>query len=152
MALTATATPRVSADIVAQLSMRSAAVFTSSFNRPNLHYEVLKKDKQVVKAMAQRIAQQHAVRTLGVESGIIYCLSRADCEKVAAELEVRSRTFRLALQRRLHMCQHDYERSVASICQTFAQALPASRAPLQADPAWQPCVVCCSDDTKARQL
>jgi bloom syndrome protein len=90
MALTATATPRVSADIVRQLGMAREVVFTSSFNRPNLSYHVLKKDKAVVDAMAERLVAKQYDEFNALQPGIVYCLSRADCEKVAAELDVRS--------------------------------------------------------------
>jgi superfamily II DNA helicase RecQ len=89
MALTATATPRVAADITAQLQMRRSVVFTASFNRSNLTYAVLKKSKNVIEAMAARIAERHVDQHGGVGAGIVYCLSRADTEKVADELEAR---------------------------------------------------------------
>ena len=89
MALTATATPRVSDDIVKQLGMRNPVGFTSSFNRPNLKYTVLKKGKKVIEAMADRIVADHYDQFTKLEPGIVYCLSRNDCEKVASELEVR---------------------------------------------------------------
>lgn len=93
MALTATATPRVSDDIVKQLGMRNAVVFTSSFNRPNLYYSVLKKGKKVVEEMAQRIVKMQYDPFTFLQPGIVYCLSRNDCEKVARELEVRICSF-----------------------------------------------------------
>ena len=89
MALTATATPRVSDDIVKQLGMRNPVGFTSSFNRPNLKYTVLKKGKKVIEAIADRIVAHHYDQFTKLEPGIVYCLSRNDCEKVASELEVR---------------------------------------------------------------
>lgn len=90
MALTATATPRVSEDIVAQLRMRDAVVFTSSFNRPNLTYYVHKKGAHVIEAMAERLVEKHFDQNIFIMPGIVYCLSRADCEKVAEELQARS--------------------------------------------------------------
>lgn len=89
MALTATATPRVSKDILDQLCMRNPVIFSASFNRPNLRYHVLKKSKDIVSSMAERLMQQHSDAYSLVQPGIIYCLSRADCEKVAEELDVR---------------------------------------------------------------
>lgn len=89
MALTATATPRVSEDIMKQLRLRNPVVFSASFNRPNLRYHVLKKGKNVISDMAQRLLERHYDGFNFVQPGIIYCLSRADCERVAEELEVR---------------------------------------------------------------
>lgn len=88
MALTATATPRVSEDIMKQLCMRNPAKFSASFNRPNLRYHVLKKGRAVIGDMAERLVQRHYDGYNFVQPGIVYCLSRADCEKVAEELEV----------------------------------------------------------------
>jgi bloom syndrome protein len=88
MALTATATLRVSNDIIQQLDMRSPVTFTSSFNRRNLTYHVLKKGRKVVEDMAERIMKKHYDPYTLVRPGIVYCLSRADCERVAEELEV----------------------------------------------------------------
>lgn len=82
MALTATATDRVRGDIVAQLALKDPAVFTSSFNRPNLTYRVLVKDRplhQIVDFLSRREG----------ESGIIYCASRAATERVAEALCAR---------------------------------------------------------------
>lgn len=89
MALTATATPRVSQDIMKQLQMKSPVMFSASFNRPNLQYHVLQKKKSVIEDMAERIIEKHSDRFNHVEAGIVYCLSRNDCEKVADELQVR---------------------------------------------------------------
>jgi ATP-dependent DNA helicase RecQ len=82
MALTATATDRVRADIVKQLKLRDPATFVASFNRPNLSYRVIPKDqpaKQII----------NFVRTREHESGIIYCASRATAERVAESLAGR---------------------------------------------------------------
>eukprot|EP00892_Ulva_mutabilis_P008652 jgi/Ulvmu1/6159/UM028_0015.1 len=87
MALTATATPRVSKDIMQQLCMRDPVIFSASFNRPNLRYHVLKKDKNIVSNMAKRLIEQHSDAYSVVQPGIVYCLSRADCEKVAEDLD-----------------------------------------------------------------
>ena len=89
MALTATATPRVSQDIMKQLKMKDPVMFSASFNRPNLIYHVIPKNtKSVIEDMAERILEEHYDRFNFVASGIVYCLSRKDCEKVAEELQV----------------------------------------------------------------
>ena len=79
IALTATATERVRADIVSQLNLYKPQIFISSFNRANLSYEVLpKKDSfNTILALLQEYPN---------ESVIIYCFSRGDTEKVAAKL------------------------------------------------------------------
>jgi ATP-dependent DNA helicase RecQ len=79
IALTATATEKVRADIVTQLNIPAPRVFTSSFNRPNLSYEVLPK-KDSFKTI---IALLHSCPD---ESVIIYCFSRKDTETIADKL------------------------------------------------------------------
>ena len=79
IALTATATPRVREDIVAQLDLRDPAVFLASFNRPNLHYLVEPK-----KDAASRIVRFISERPDA--SGIVYCQSRKRTEELAASL------------------------------------------------------------------
>jgi ATP-dependent DNA helicase RecQ len=82
MALTATATERVRADIIQHLRLREPSVFVASFNRPNLTYRVIPKDqplKQIIDFVRKR---EH-------ESGIIYCASRAAAERVAESLAGR---------------------------------------------------------------
>ena len=81
IALTATATPKVQNDIQKNLGIMDATVFKSSFNRPNLYYEVREKtdpDKEII-----RYIKQHPGK-----SGIIYCLSRKKVEEVAKLLEI----------------------------------------------------------------
>ena len=81
IALTATATPKVQADIQKNLGMKDARLFKASFNRENLFYEVRpKKDalKQIVR---------HAKTNVG-KSGIVYCLSRKKVEEIAEVLSV----------------------------------------------------------------
>lgn len=83
MALTATATQEVRADVKVQLGVsRDCATFKQSFNRSNLSYEVRKKPKSIVKDIAAEVKQAPSAD----RSGIIYCLSQRDCEKVATEL------------------------------------------------------------------
>ena len=82
IALTATATPKVQHDIQKNLGMIDAAVFKSSFNRPNLYYEVRPKTANVDKDIIKYIKQQEG------KSGIIYCLSRKKVEELAELLSV----------------------------------------------------------------
>ena len=77
IALTATATDKVRTDIKKNLGIVDAAEFKSSFNRPNLYYEVRPKTKDVDKDIIKFI-KQHAGK-----SGIIYCLSRKKVEELA---------------------------------------------------------------------
>ena len=76
IALTATATPKVQSDILKNLGIPDAAVFKSSFNRPNLYYEI--RDKVEPEKDLIRFIRQHAGK-----SGIIYCLSRKKVEEMA---------------------------------------------------------------------
>ncbi|MCQ2167074.1 MAG: DNA helicase RecQ [Bacteroidales bacterium] len=76
IALTATATPKVQSDILKNLGIPDASVFKSSFNRPNLYYEVRDKvdpEKDIIKFIRQNAGK----------SGIIYCLSRKKVEEIA---------------------------------------------------------------------
>lgn len=81
IALTATATPKVQNDILKNLGIMEAHVFKSSFNRPNLYYEVRDKidqDKDIIKYIKQHPGK----------SGIIYCLSRKKVEELAQVLVI----------------------------------------------------------------
>ena len=82
IALTATATPKVQHDIQKNLGMLDAAVFKSSFNRPNLYYEVRPKTANIDKDIIKYIKSQEG------KSGIIYCLSRKKVEELAELLQV----------------------------------------------------------------
>ena len=82
IALTATATPKVQSDIQKSLGMDDARVYKSSFNRPNLYYEVRPKNKNVDKELIKFIRQHEG------KSGIIYCLSRKKVEEIAQTLQV----------------------------------------------------------------
>ena len=79
LAFTATATPRVRTDIVAQLALRDPALHVSSFNRPNLFYQVRAKTKQTY---AELLAQAR-----GGGAGIVYCLSRRRVDELALQLQ-----------------------------------------------------------------
>ncbi len=81
IALTATATPKVQSDILKNLGIPEARVFKSSFNRPNLYYEVRDKvdaEKDIVRFIRQNPGK----------SGIIYCLSRKKVEEMASFLQI----------------------------------------------------------------
>ena len=82
VALPATATPKVQDDLLKNLGMQEAHVFKSSFNRPNLYYEVRPKTKNV-DADIIRFVKQNSKK-----SGIIYCLSRKKVEDLAQTLQV----------------------------------------------------------------
>jgi ATP-dependent DNA helicase RecQ len=78
LAFTATATSRVRSDVIAQLQLRDPAVHLSSFNRPNLFYEVRQKDAGAYGELLQ------IARAGG--SGIVYCLSRKRVEETCGQL------------------------------------------------------------------
>ena len=81
IALTATATPKVQSDILKNLGITDAKVFKSSFNRPNLYYEIRDKSdpkRDIIKYIRQRPGK----------SGIIYCLSRKKVEELAELLNI----------------------------------------------------------------
>ena len=80
IALTATATDKVRSDIKKSLGIEDAKEFKSSFNRPNLYYEVRQKSNDIDKQIIMFI-RQHAGK-----SGIVYCLSRKKVEELAAVL------------------------------------------------------------------
>ncbi|TDQ11957.1 DNA helicase RecQ [Pedobacter metabolipauper] len=81
IALTATATPKVQQDIIKNLQMSDATLFKSSFNRPNLFYEIRPK-RDVIKEIIRYIKYNTG------KSGIIYCLSRKKVEEVAETLNL----------------------------------------------------------------
>ncbi len=84
IALTATATPKVQHDIQKNLGMLDAKVFKSSFNRPNLYYEVRPKTKNVDEDIIKFIKSHEG------KSGIIYCLSRKKVEELTETLIVNN--------------------------------------------------------------
>ncbi|KAL4768787.1 hypothetical protein BDW60DRAFT_225487 [Aspergillus nidulans var. acristatus] len=88
MALTATATENVKVDVIHNLRMQGCEVFTQSFNRPNLTYEVRRKGKhaELLDSIADTIKS-----TYRNKCGIVYCLSRNTCEKVAEALRTNYR-------------------------------------------------------------
>ena len=82
IALTATATPKVQEDIMKNLGILNAKIFKSSFNRPNLYYEVRAKTKNIDHDIIRFVKQNIS------KSGIIYCLSRKRVEELAQILQV----------------------------------------------------------------
>lgn len=81
IALTATATDKVRTDIKKSLGINDALEFRSSFNRPNLYYEVRQKGKDIDRQIIKFIRQNPG------KSGIVYCLSRKTVEELAAVLK-----------------------------------------------------------------
>jgi len=83
IALTATATPRVQADILENLEIQDAVIFRTTFNRPNLYYQITPKrsQQQTLKEIVQYVRARRG------ESGIIYCHSRKRVEEVAKTLQ-----------------------------------------------------------------
>jgi len=118
MALTATATGRVRADIVTHLRLREPEVFVASFNRPNLTYRVVAKDhplQQIVEFVKKREG----------ECGIVYCASRATTEKIAAGLARRgfaARAYHAGLdgRTRAENQEHFLRDDTRIICATIA--------------------------------
>nr|CCA24010.1 bloom syndrome protein putative [Albugo laibachii Nc14] len=80
MALTATANSQTEADIVKNLQLENPFITRSSFNRPNLTYDVRKKGSSFLSEIAD------FVRNHSQDSGIIYCLSKKDCEQTVEKL------------------------------------------------------------------
>src|SRR5690606_37567337 len=83
IALTATATPKVQSDIIKNLGLRDPLVYISSFNRPNLYYEIQPKVKkeQTLKSIVRFISNNKG------KSGIIYTTNRKTTEELAALLQ-----------------------------------------------------------------
>lgn len=84
IALTATATEKVATDIKKNLGIQDAVTYKSSFNRPNLYYEIRPKTKDVDKDIIKFIKQRPEC------SGIIYCLSRKKVEELAEVLRTNN--------------------------------------------------------------
>jgi ATP-dependent DNA helicase RecQ len=80
MALTATATERVKEDIIKQLGLQNADTYLSSFNRPNLYYEVKQKERQSYNQLLTYIRTHQG-------AGIIYCLSRKNVDDLTFRLQ-----------------------------------------------------------------
>ena len=82
MALTATATERVREDIVKHLRLREPEVFVASFNRPNLSYRVIPKEQPTKQIL-------DFIKSRPMDSGIVYCATRASADRVAESLSER---------------------------------------------------------------
>jgi ATP-dependent DNA helicase RecQ len=79
-ALTATATKRVQQDIIQQLSLRSPDIHVASFDRPNIHYEIQPKDRNVYPKLLREIRRESG-------AGIVYCRSRSCVDDVTRRLK-----------------------------------------------------------------
>jgi ATP-dependent DNA helicase RecQ len=104
IALTATATDKVRTDIKKNLGILDADEFKSSFNRPNLYYEVRPKTKEVDKDIIKFIKQHPG------KSGIIYCLSRKKVEELAEILranDIRAAAYHAGLESALRSQTQD---------------------------------------------
>ena len=82
IALTGTATERIKNDVISVLKMRLTNIFQASFNRPNLFYGVRQKTSKVFDDIAEFINTKHKGK-----SGLIYCISKKECEKVSKALK-----------------------------------------------------------------
>ena len=82
IALTATATPKVRDDILKNLNLKNHKLFQSSFNRPNLFYEIRKKDSSIDKQIISFIKSNNS------KSGIIYCMSRKKVDELSKLLQI----------------------------------------------------------------
>lgn len=121
MALTATATPRVRLDILQQLNLKRCKWFLCSFNRPNLKY-IVKPKKNTATATDDVMA---VIKRFPNASGIIYCLSRNDCDSMAKKLcekNVRAASYHAGLDdRKRENVQKDWiTEKFKVICATIA--------------------------------
>jgi len=104
IALTATATPKVQHDIQKNLGMMGASMFTSSFNRSNLYYEVRPKTVNIDRDIIKFIKANEG------KSGIIYCLSRKEVEKFAQILQangIKSRPYHAGMETQVRSANQD---------------------------------------------
>ena len=118
MALTATATTRVRGDILKQLQLREPRCYVASFNRPNLTYRVVAKNKPYELVL-------EFVRARPQESGIVYCQSRKGAESVAERLNadgVKARAYHAGLEPKDRARNQDLflRDEVRAICATVA--------------------------------
>ncbi|MVA58596.1 DNA helicase RecQ [Agrobacterium vitis] len=112
MALTATADPHTRDDIIDKLGLQTAKVFTSSFDRPNIAYEIVERDQP--RQQLLRFLARHEG-----ESGIVYCLSRAKVEETAEWLNtqgVRSLAYHAGMDRVLRDANQDAFLKEENLC------------------------------------
>ncbi|EDQ32622.1 ATP-dependent DNA helicase RecQ [Hoeflea phototrophica DFL-43] len=103
MALTATADPHTREDIIDKLALHSAQVFTTSFDRPNIAYEIVERDQP--RQQLLRFLSRHKG-----SSGIVYCLSRAKVEDTAGWLNkqgVRALAYHAGMDRAMRDANQD---------------------------------------------
>jgi ATP-dependent DNA helicase RecQ len=118
MALTATATERVRADIIQQLHLRDPSCYVASFNRPNLAYRVVPKAKPYDQLLAFLAARRR-------ESGIVYCQARKSAESLAARLTadgIEARPYHAGMEAKDRTANQDLflRDEVRVICATIA--------------------------------
>ncbi|MGI8966423.1 MAG: RecQ family ATP-dependent DNA helicase, partial [Limisphaerales bacterium] len=118
MALTATATERVRSDIVKHLQLREPNCYVASFNRPNLIYRVLAKNKPYEQTL-------DFVRGRGNESGIVYCQSRKSAELVAERLNadgIKAKPYHAGLEQKERATHQELflRDEIRVICATIA--------------------------------
>ena len=104
IALTATATPKVQSDIQKNLGIDKAEVFISSFNRPNLYYEIREKTKDIDREIVKFIKSHNG------KSGIIYCLSRKKVEELSEFLQanqIRALPYHAGLESQVRVNNQD---------------------------------------------
>ena len=104
IALTATATPKVQHDIQKNLGMMNAKVFSSSFNRSNLYYEVRAKTVNIDRDIIKFIKVNEG------KSGIIYCISRKEVEKFAEILQangIKARAYHAGMESQVRSANQD---------------------------------------------
>ena len=104
IALTATATPKVQDDIIKNLKISDSKLFKSSFNRPNLYYEVRPKNDETEVDLIKFIKSNQG------ESGIIYCLSRKNVEDLSQLLNmngVKSLPYHAGLDKKIREDNQD---------------------------------------------
>ena len=121
IALTATATPKVQSDIIQNLGLRNAEVFVSSFNRPNLYYEVLPK----IKKSQTDESIVRFIKSMKTKSGIIYTLNRKTTEDLADILNangIKAVAYHAGLDSKLRATRQDLflNEDVQVICATIA--------------------------------
>jgi len=103
MALTATADPHTREDIIERLGLQGAEVFTTSFDRPNIAYEIVERDQP--RQQLLRFLSRHKG-----SSGIVYCLSRAKVEETAEWLEtqgIRALAYHAGMDRAIRDANQD---------------------------------------------